>query len=68
MIFGAVAGWPPGVSEGLEAALILLMIKILHYLKHPKLWESWYSPIMGDAGLVASAVVCVQLAWASGCD
>ena len=27
--------------------LLLLMIKILHYLKDPKLWEFWYIPYYG---------------------
>ena len=26
---------------------IRLMIKILHYLKDPKLWELWYIPYYG---------------------
>ena len=26
---------------------LLLMIEILHYLKDPKLWESWYIPYYG---------------------
>ena len=26
---------------------LLLMIKILHYLKDPKLWELWYIPYYG---------------------
>ena len=27
---------------------VLLMIKILHYLKDPKLWELWYIPNSGQ--------------------
>ena len=39
------------------------MIKILHYLKDPKLWELWCIPIiMGNAGLISSTVV----PWALG--
>ena len=25
----------------------LLMVKILHYFNHPKLWELWYIPYYG---------------------
>ena len=26
---------------------LLLMVKILHYFKYPKLWELWYIPYYG---------------------
>ena len=28
-------------------AILRLMVKILHYLKDPKLWELWYIPYYG---------------------
>ena len=31
-----------------ENILLLLMVKILHYLKDPKLWELWYVPYYGN--------------------
>ena len=41
----------------LRLAVILLMIKILHYLKDPKLWELWYIfLILGYAGFISSTV------------
>ena len=39
----------PRLSQWQKARdlLLLLMIKILHYLKDPKLWELWYIPYYG---------------------
>ena len=34
-------------KDRVEGAIILLMDKILHYLKDPKLWELWYIPYYG---------------------
>ena len=42
---------------------ILLMDKILHDPKDPKLWELWYIPYMGNAGFCPSTVVAPF--WAS---
>ena len=51
-----VVSWPGflGVGEVLGAfevggvsGVILLLDKILHYFKDPKLWELWYSPYNG---------------------
>ena len=40
-----------GCLEPALLLLLLLMIKFLHYLKDPKLWELWYIfLIMGNAG------------------
>ena len=37
-------------------ARVLLMDKILHDLKDPKLWELWYIPYYGHAGFCPSTV------------
>ena len=35
------------ISVRLISTVVRLMDKILHYLKDPKLWESWYIPYNG---------------------
>ena len=48
-----------GAVRGLRLkAELLLMIYILHYLKGPRLWESWYISYNGDAGFTSSIVGC----------
>ena len=38
------------------------MIKNLHYLKDPKLWEFWYIFLfMGNAGFISSTVCSLNL-------
>ena len=36
------------------------MIYILHDLKDPKLWELWYTAIVGNTGFMSSTVVSLD--------
>ena len=41
--------------------ILLLMDKILHDPKDPKLWELRYIPILGNAGFCPSTVVLIPI-------
>ena len=47
MVHRWIHNWGQSQLGVKQIEMVLLMIKILHYLKDPKLWELWYIPYYG---------------------